>query len=297
MQTKVIKQKMKSIQNIGKITKAMEMISVSKMKKSVQKKNDSHIFAKRSLELLENLHIHKNLSHPYLEKRKGQRILMVIIASNKGLCGGYNTNISKRVLEFKNLNKKKNIDVIVVGKQAERIARRHHLTIIANFTEFSDYFNAGEVRSLLHSLTEHYNTALDYEEVVVAYTQFVSSLVFKADVTSLIPLDISSAQERAGIISKNKEESQKIFARYNFEPNEQEVLNKIVPSVLMTVLYQFLLESLASEHSARVIAMRNAGDNAQEMFNDLKLNYNRARQAAITQEIAEIVGGSSALAS
>jgi len=292
MQTKTIKHKMKSVQNIGKITKAMEMISVSKMKKSVQKRLASLVFAERSFELLENLHVHKRLSHPYMEAREGNHVLMVIIASNKGLCGGYNMNVSKQVTIFAKENPDVTIDAIVIGKQAEKIGARNNLNVIASFTEFSDYYTASEVRSLLHTMTETYTGNESYREVVVAYTEFVSSMVFEAKITSIIPLKVDKAQK---ILSQKNVSDKRSLAMYTFEPNEQEVLNTIVPSVLMTVIYQLLLESLASEHSARVMAMRNASDNAGEMLEDLRLNYNRARQAAITQEIAEIVGGSAAM--
>lgn len=291
MQTKTIKAKMSSVQNIGKITKAMEMISVSKMKKSVAKRTASDIFAQRSFELFENLHIHKNLTHPYLEKRKGDKLLMVIIASNKGLCGGYNMNVSKQVTQFVKQYPNMLIDVIVVGKQAERIASRNGLNIIASFIEFSDYYTASEVRSLLQTITKTYSENEDYQMVHVAYTKFVSSLSFDAQITPLMPLDVSATKN---ILGTKSADTQK-FALYTFEPNEQHVLDTVVPSILMTTLYQLLLESLASEHSSRVMAMRNASDNAGEMLEELRLNYNRARQAAITQEIAEIVGGSSAM--
>lgn len=292
MQTKTIKHKMNSVQNIGKITKAMEMISVSKMKKSVQKRLASHVFAERSFELLENLHLHKRLSHPYLEKREGNKVLMLIIASNKGLCGGYNMNVSKQVTLFKKEHPDLTIDTIVVGKQAEKIASRNKLNVIASFTGFSDYYTVSEVRSLLQMITETYSRDESYREVAVAYTEFVSSLVFNAQVTPIIPLEVDTASK---ILEIKEISDKRHMAQYTFEPNEQEVLDRVVPSVLMTIVYQLLLESLASEHSARVMAMRNASDNAKEMLEDLRLNYNRARQAAITQEIAEIVGGSAAM--
>ena len=281
---------MKSVKNIGKITKAMEMISVSKMKKSSKKRLDSNIFAERSLELLKNLHIHKNLSHPYLESREGSKVLMVIISSNKGLCGGYNMNVSKQVTEFAQTNTDKEIVAITIGKQSERIARRNGIKIIGSYTDFSDYYTAGEIRSLLHTITETYTNDPAFEQVVVAYTQFITSLSFKAQVTPFIPFQVKN-DSSAG----DAEENITSFAEYTFEPGEQEVLDRTVPAVLLTHLYQLLLESLASEHSSRVMAMRNASDNANDMLDELKLNYNRARQAAITQEISEIVGGSSAV--
>jgi len=284
---------MKSVQNIGKITKAMEMISVSKMKKSVQKRLASQIFADRSFELLENLHIHKNISHPHLESRKGNKVLMVIIASNKGLCGGYNMNVSKQVTRFIASHADTTVDAIVVGRQSEKIARRNNINVIASFNELSDYYTSSEIRSVLNTIIETYDNNDDYRQVVIAYTQFVSSLSFEAKITPFIPLQVDVAQKLARIESSTN--NKRKFALYSFEPDEQSVLDAAVPAVLMTVIYQLLLESLASEHSARVVAMRNASDNAGEMYDELKLNFNRARQAAITQEISEIVGGSAAV--
>ena len=289
MQTKTIKQKMKSVANIGKITKAMEMISVSKMKKAISKRNASSLFAKESFVLLENLHEHKNLSHPYLESGKGEKVLILAIASNKGLCGGYNINVSKQVSKFVKENPNTEIDIIAVGRQAKKIASRNELNLLASFDEFSEYYTASEVRSLLHVLFEKFDSE-EYSSIKIVYTEFISSLSYEAKIQSLIPLSIDTAREIVGADDVKRD-----FAQYSFEPSEQEVLNTVVPAVLMTVLYQLLLEGLASEHSSRVSAMKNASDNARDLGEELRINYNRARQAAITQEIAEIVGGSSAV--
>ena len=288
MQTKTIKQKMKSVANIGKITKAMEMISVSKMKKAIAKRNSSSVFAQESFAVLQNLTKHKNLSHAYLGKGKGDKVLIVAIASNKGLCGGYNMNVSKQVSLFVKANPNTSVDVIAVGRQAQKVASRNGLNLLASFGDFSESYTADEVRSLLRSILDHFDTG-EYSDVHIAYTEFVSSLSFEARLASLIPLPV------ADLGSTDSSDDPRDFALYSFEPNEQEILNTVVPGVLMTVLYQYLLEGKASEHSSRVSAMRNASDNARDLGEELKINFNRARQAAITQEIAEIVGGSSAV--
>lgn len=292
MQTKTIKQKMKSVANIGKITKAMEMISVSKMKKAISKRNASFLFAQESFALLENLYKNKELSHPYLDQGTGEKILMLVIASNKGLCGGYNINVSKQVTEFIKNNPNATVDIIAVGRQAKKAASRNGLNLVASFDNFSDYYNANEVRSLLHLLFKKFDSG-EYREIRVSYTEFISSLSFEAKNQAFIPLLID--ETRNIIENEDVDVEEKNFALYTFEPSEQEILNTVVPAVLMTVLYQFLLEGLASEHSSRVSAMRNASDNAKELGEELRINFNRARQAAITQEIAEIVGGSSAV--
>ncbi len=287
MQTKTIKRKMKSISNIGKITKAMEMISVSKMRKSIEKRNRSLPFAEESLKLLKNIAFHKNLFHPYLEKGKGDKILLLIVASNKGLCGGYNVNVSKEVAKFKQEQAGKEIEVIAIGKQSQKIAVRNDLKLIASFDQFSEYYSAREVKSVLRLIFELFDKG-EYEAVHIAYTEFFSSLRYEAKVKTFIPLHIEKEE---------KEASKDFSPRYTFEPSEKDVLDGTVPAVLLTILYQYLLEALASEHSSRVSAMKNASDNAAEMEESLRINYNRARQAAITQEIAEIVGGSSAISS
>ena len=296
VQTKTIKQKMQSVKNIEKITKAMEMISVSKMKKSVEKHNASDAYADHSLALLENLHKHRNLSHPYLEKRVIQgarKVLMLVVASNKGLCGGYNMNVSKQVSLYVKEHSDVEIEVIAVGKQASKIAWRNNLKTIASFTNHSEYFSSSEVRAIMHTIYEQFEVDNQYESVVACYTQFLSSISFNPRVLSLIPLSLEDS--RKALHLNNEESSIARYAEYQFEPSEQEVLDSMVPRMLMTIVYQVLLDSIASEHSSRVTAMKHASDNAGELLEDLKINYNRARQAAITQEIAEIVGGSSAV--
>ena len=299
IQTKTIKQKMTSVKSIQKITKAMEMISVSKMKNSVAKHRASQEFAEHALILLETLHVQREVTHPYLESRTSTmpKVLMLIIASNKGLCGGYNSNVSKQVTRFIKENPKVSIDAITIGKQANKIAWRNQINVIASFTEYSEFFSASEVRSVMHTIYQAYQDDVHYTSVHICYTEFISSLQFEPRVRTLIPMNIEESRRAPHISSDSADEFSKNepVPLYLFEPSEQEVLDTIVPRMLMTVVYQMILDSLASEHSSRVTAMRNASDNAGELLDELEITYNRARQAGITQEIAEIVGGMSAV--
>ena len=302
VQTKTIKQKMSSVKNIGKITKAMEMISVSKMRKSVQKRNASDAYAQYSFNLLENLHVHRKLTHPYLEGREGEsHVLMLIVASNKGLCGGYNMNVSKQVAAYMKANPEVTVEAITVGKQAAKIAWRNDIPIRASFTEYSEYFSASEVRSIMYTIFDQFNDNREFGSVVACYTKFISSIQYQPEILQLVPMDITKSKQALHLRKEDStvadSEEKKHLAEYVFEPGEQEVLDAMVPRLLMTVPYQLLLDATASEHSSRVTAMKNASDNAGELLDELKINYNRARQAAITQEIAEIVGGSSAVSS
>jgi F-type H+-transporting ATPase subunit gamma len=299
IQTKTIKQKMTSVKSIQKITKAMEMISVSKMRNSIAKHRASYEFAEHALILLETLHIHRNLTHPYFETRVADtnKVLMIIIASNKGLCGGYNMNVSKQVSSFIKDNPGVTVEAITIGKQANKIAWRNNLHVVASFIEYSEYFSASEIRSIMHTISEVYDNDASYTSVEVCYTEFISSLRFEPKITKIIPFDIRKSRETLRISSESSEDFAKNepLPLYLFEPSEQEVLDTIVPRMLMTVVYQMILDSLASEHSSRVTAMRSASDNAGELLENLEITYNRARQAGITQEIAEIVGGMSAV--
>ncbi len=300
IQTKTIKQKMTSVKSIQKITKAMEMISVSKMRNSIAKHRASYEFAEHALILLETLHTHRNLTHAYFETRVVEstpKVLMLIIASNKGLCGGYNMNVSKQVSSFIKDNPGVVVEAITIGKQANKIAWRNKLHVVASFIEYSEFFSASEIRSIMHTISDTYDNDTSYTSVEVCYTEFISSLRFEPKISKIIPFDIRKSRETLRISPESSEEFAKNepLPLYLFEPSEQEVLDTIVPRMLMTVVYQMILDSLASEHSSRVTAMRSASDNAGELLDNLEITYNRARQAGITQEIAEIVGGMSAV--
>jgi F-type H+-transporting ATPase subunit gamma len=296
IQTKIIKQKMKSIGNIKKITKTMEMVSVSKMKKAVSKSLASREYARYALQLLITLAKERNISHPLLEEGIGQKTMLVIIASNKGLCGGYNVNISKAISKLK--NDKSQIDCLTIGRQAERIARRNKLNIIASLNEFGENISLEEIETLKKIILKEYLQIKKYKNVLLAYTQFVKQLDYRPKIIEIIPVSPKTTRNILEETEKGKEEerfSKRSMALYLFEPNEERVLEKVIPDLLSATLLQLMLEAQASEQSSRMVAMKNATDNAGELLENLNLTYNRARQSSITQEVAEIIGGAEAL--
>lgn len=299
IQTKTIKQKMNSIGNIKKITKTMEMVSVSKMKRAVSNSISSREYSRYALELLVTLAKERNISHPLLEKGTGQKILLVIIASNKGLCGGYNVNISKSVSKFKStLKDNEKIDCITIGKQAERIANRNKLNIIASISEFKENISLDEIEILKKIIFKEFLDLKNYKSVYAVYTQFIKQLEYKPNVREIIPVSLKTTRNLIEEIEEVREDERfdkRSMALYLFEPNEERVLDKVIPDLLSAIFLQIMLEAQASEHSSRMIAMKNATDNAGELLEDLSLTYNRARQAGITQEVAEIIGGAEAL--
>ena len=290
---------MKSIGNIKKITKTMEMVSVAKMKKSTEMNTRGKAYSKYMIELMSHIAKQPSIEHPlFASKSKVSRSststqeLVVVISSNKGLAGSYNTNISKALSEYKKKSVGK-VDTVTIGKQSEKSARRHGLNIIASFVGFSEKTSSDEFLVIRDMITQKF-TAGDYHKVSVLYTEWKSAMSYKPFMMQLIPivpnlysnflLDTDVGSSTSGISLRE----------YTFEPGMQSILDQLVPQAVALALYHAFVESSASEHSARMFAMKNANDNAGEILSDLTLFYNQARQAAITQEISEIVGGASA---
>lgn len=293
--TKAIKQKIKSVKNIKKITKTMEMVSVSKMKKTTERATRGRAYSRYALELLHHIAGEDHISHPFLEEKKTGKILVVVVSSNKGLAGAYNVNISKALGKYK-LSAKKEIDCITIGKQSEKSARRNELNIIASFIEFSEKSTSEEFLVIRDMIVDQFKTGT-YEAVKVLYTEFKSSTSYKPFLMQVLPVKEEIYKDLLILDDSNPEKNIKKnkFSQYTFEPSEAEVLDTVIKQLLEQAIFHTFLESLASEHSSRMFAMKNATDSANTMVSELTLYYNRVRQGAITQEIAEIVGGAAAM--
>ena len=294
--TKAIKQKIKSVNNIKKITKTMEMVSVSKMKKTTERVVRGRAYSKYALDLLHHIAGERHISHPFLENKKGEKVLLIVISSNKGLAGAYNANISKALAKYKSSSKKE-IDCITIGKQSEKSARRNGLNIVASFIDFSEKSSSEEFLTIRDILVNEFKTG-KYESVKVLYTEFKSSTSYKPFLMQVLPIKENIYKDLLLPDSDQKENKiteKKKLGLYAFEPNEAEILDTVITQLLEQAIFHTFLESLASEHSSRMFAMRNANDSANTMVSELTLYYNRVRQGAITQEIAEIVGGAAAM--
>ena len=292
LSTKAIKQKIKSTGNIKKITKTMEMVSVSKMKKSVAKATGSRAYSSYALELLVNLSGDIDAKHPLMTPGKENKELLVVITSSKGLCGGYHTNIFKILSQYVT-SAGKNIKVIAIGKYADKFAGKLDIEKFASFNGFSEKSDLSEIRNMSHILINEYIEG-GYNSAKILYTEFINSTSYKPVLRELFPISASSVGNI--LEAEGKEIKKGVFSNYILEPSAEEILESVLPGLVDAVIYQTVLESFASEHSARMIAMKNAGDNASEMLDDLVLSYNQARQAGITQELSEIVAGAEALA-
>jgi F-type H+-transporting ATPase subunit gamma len=295
--SKAINRRIKSVVNTKKITKAMELVSASKMRKAVQAVLASRPYAKMAWSLATRLEAKGEEAHPLMrEPEAGGRVLAVLITSDRGLCGGFNAQVLKTAAELARARGIEAVDFIAVGRRGEQWIRRRNLPLKA---AFGDIVSGGapaasKIRPIARMLRNGFTDGT-YAEIIVIYTDFVSSILQKPRVKTLLPLRKDS---ELGEVHGHRETSanEKMTGEYLFEPNPRGVLDALLPRIAEAQLYQAVLESLASEHSARMLAMKNATDAASDMIDDLRLTFNQARQAGITQEIAEISAGRAALA-
>ena len=300
LQAKVIKQKIEAVGNIKKITKTMEMVAASKMRRAVDSSVSSRRYADGALEVLVHLSQDRYLNHTLMNKRPdSKKILFVIVSSNKGLCGGYNVNIARKIAESYKLHPDFEIECITVGKRAENIARYNNISIIASFTDFQDVACVQDVRALTQVMLDSFTKDETYAKVMVAYTQFIKTMSYRPKIAQMLPVEPESMYMVIDRVKKEASEdladSAKSKPVYTFEPSAADILDTVVPQLLKAVMYQVLLDAYASEHSSRMVAMQSATENAGKMQDELRLTYNKARQAGITQEIAEIAAGAEAL--
>ena len=286
VQTRAIKRRIKSVTNTRKITKAMELVAASKMRKAVNAVLLSRPYSRLAWETVMSIGTKVDTSmHPLLAKRETvSNVLMLLVASDRGLAGGYNTNIAKMaVQEIKKLGDNVSMSSICIGKRGAEAMRRIKQPVLASFTEITNNTKFEEILPIGRMVIHEFMSGR-FDKVVLVYTDFVSAISQKPVAVELLPLSGAS-----------QEPVETMQGEYTFEPSPQEVLEKILPRLIETMVYQAVLEAAASEHSSRMMAMRSASDNAGEMIDDLTFTFNQARQAGITQEIAEISSGKAAL--
>ena len=282
LQAKVIKQKIKGVGNIRKITRTMEMVSVAKMKKAVTSASGLRTYSTESTKQLHALGTLEAMRDSrYTKEIKGKE-LIIIIGSNKGLCGSYNTNVYRSLSKIL-ADKKSEIGALTVGKQAEKIAKRVNLKVIASFVEYSDSPTFEDTEALVAVCMKSFDEG-EYSTVSVLYTEYIKAMSYKTKHQNLLPIisDLVLEGEDADTISVDTV----------IEPDAATAINTIVPRAIHARIHSALLESLASEHSSRMFAMNTATENAKDMLRSLNISYNRARQDAVTQELAEIAAGS-----
>jgi F-type H+-transporting ATPase subunit gamma len=304
-----LKRRMTSVKNIGQITKAMELVSATKMRKSQELALTSRPYAYAALELLGILSSLQDVPMPELfQKRTIEHTAFILMTSDKGLAGSFNGAV---IREFERYMKAHNIDIldsryafIAIGQKAKIYLERRKANVVATFTRVGDFKDIIEAEPIADFLINGY-ARHDFDEVIAFYTTFVTALRQDPVVREFLPVSYAAIKQsieetipRAGRYA-DYAKSETFFAggdkEYIIEPSPKEVLNELAPKLLKIRLYQAILEANASEHSARRVAMKNASDNASDLSEELTMVYNKSRQAAITSAIIEITSGAEAM--
>lgn len=287
--TQEIRRRIKSIKNTRQITKAMEMVAASKMKRAQDSTVQSRAYAQEALKLLKNLSQKtEEAIHPLLQEREIKKILVVMVSSDKGMCGGYNGQVIRTATNFIKENEGKSIDWVTIGKRGEQMLRKLDQNIVASFSNFPTYPSSSDISPISKVGLDGFCNDT-YDQVVVIFTNFVSTLKQVPQAKTLLPMSVIKATQML-------EEQVKDDGSYcEFEPDQGEVLDYVLPRLSEMQIFHAVLEAIASEQSARMMAMKSASDNAGDMIDDLTLTYNSMRQASITQELAEVSAGSEAI--
>jgi len=291
---KDIRTRIASVKSTQQVTSAMKMVSAAKLRKAQDAIIQIRPYANKLNEILSNVssNLDSDIENKYAERKTKERILIIAITSNRGLCGGFNSNVIKRTTElitgpYKELSKKSKVDVIAIGKKAVDGLKSKGIKVTRSYQDLYEKLSFTVVNEIAQSIMDNY-AAGEYDHVELVYNQFKNAAVQNLVNEQFLPV---KAPENNG----EKPGKAGLRADYVFEPSKQEIVIKIIPQSLKVQFLKAILDSVAAEHGARMTAMHKATDNAYALIKELKLNYNKARQASITNEILEIVSGANAM--
>jgi len=283
-----IRNKIKSVQNTRKITKAMEMVAASKMRKAQERMRHARPFGEKLRNIAAHLaNANPEYRHPFLVKRETTKAAgIVLITTDKGLCGGLNTNVlrmvTNRLRELGNAGTQ--VQVTAIGNKGLGFMQRINAKVVSQLVQLGDTPHLEKLIGPLKVQLDAY-AAGEIDVLYIAYNRFINTMKQEPVIEQLLPLDPSHLQETTREFSWD----------YLYEPDAQTVLDELLVRYAEALIYQAVAENMASEQSARMVAMKSASDNAKKVIGDLQLSYNKARQAAITKELSEIVGGAAAV--
>ena len=281
-----IKTKIKSVQNTRKVTRALEMVSASKIRKAQERMKASRPYAQAMKQVIGHLaQANSDFQHPYLTERTSvKRVGYIIVSSDRGLAGGLNNNLFRKLLgEFRRWQEQGvEVDLVTIGQKASVFFRRIKVNMLATVTHLGDTPTVERLVGVIKVMLDAYESG-SVDRVFLAYNDFVNTMTQRAAFDQLLPLPPSETGA-----SRHDWD-------YLYEPDAATVLEHVLTRYIESLVYQAVMENVASEHAARMVAMKAASDNATKLIDTLNLSYNKARQAAITQEISEIVGGAAAV--
>ena len=282
---KEIRTKIKSIKNTQKITRAMEMVAASKMRKAQERVRAARPYAAKMRNVIGHLaHAHPEYKHPYLQEREIKRIGFIVVSSDRGLCGGLNTNLFRAALaSMRDWSKQGvQVDICTVGTKAGGFFKRFGGNVVAEKSQLGDRPGLADLIGAVKVMLDAYNSG-HIDRLYLVYNDFVNTMVQKPTLQQMLP------------VVPDTDETLRHHWDYIYEPESKEVLTHLLTRYVESLVYQGVLENMASEQAARMVAMKSASDNAGELIGDLQLIYNKARQAGITQELSEIVAGAAAV--
>ncbi|HEY8009510.1 MAG TPA: F0F1 ATP synthase subunit gamma [Rudaea sp.] len=281
-----IKTKIKSVQNTRKVTRALEMVSASKIRKAQELMKSSRPYARAMRQMIGHIaKAHSEYKHPFLgERAEIRRVGYIVVSTDRGLCGGLNSNLFRRLLgEIRGWQEKNvEVDIVAIGAKANAFFKRLKVNLVGSATHLGEKPSVEHLIGVNKVMLDAYG-ARRIDRLFLAYNDFVNTMTQKATLDQLLPLPPSDSLATAHDWD------------YIYEPSAEAVLDHVLTRYIESLVYQATLENLASEHAARMVAMKSASDNASKAIDSLTLIYNKARQAAITQEISEIVGGAAAV--
>jgi F-type H+-transporting ATPase subunit gamma len=284
-----IRRRIRSVKNIAKVTGALEAVSASRVQKAQAQTLASRAYAKAARDIMDDIGRHQDggITHPLLAGRgEIKHVGMVLVTSDRGLAGPYNTNVIREAVEFEQ-GKQVPVSYITVGRKGRDLTARRGAQIIAEFTDIPSSPGILDITPITRTVVDDFLGG-SVDEVYIAYTNFVNTLRQEPTIQQLLPVQPQPSEEQ-------EVSGSHLEAVYEFEPSPEAILDELLPRFVEMVFFQAMLESLASEHSARMVAMRSATENANALVDTLTLSYNKARQSAITNEILDIVGGAEAL--
>ena len=283
---KEIKGQISSIKNTQKITKAMEMVAASKMKKAQGRMSAARPYAKMIKNVVGHLaSAHPEYKHPFLVKRDTvKRVGLIVVSSDRGLCGGLNTNLFKKALkQIHDWNKKSiEVDVCTIGSKAEKFFKRLNVNLVAEVSHLGDSPEINDVIGPIKIMLDNFMEG-NIDELHLAENKFINTMSQEPGLNKLLPTE------------SNAEDNLSHHWDYIYEPDSKSVIDNLLIRYIESLVYQGIVENVACEMSARMVAMKSASDNASDLIDELQLVYNKARQASITQELSEIVAGAAAV--
>ncbi len=280
-----VKRRIKSVQSTTRITKAMEMVAASKLRRAQQLVEEARPYSDKLDLMLSHLATAsaEDIPHPYFEERDVTKKTLVVITSDRGLCGSYNANVLRKATEWLEANKAFELEVVTVGKKCNDYFKSRQWTVVENFSDWAGVINYDKVHDMVKLLTNRFLSG-ETDEIDIFYTQFISTVKYKIVNPRYLPIGKPDVDEEAGF---NMD--------YIFEPDPESIYDAILPNYATSKMIMAVAEAIASEHGSRMMAMGNATTNAEEMVDVLTLEYNKARQAQITKELLEVVAGAEAL--